>query len=127
MQENEPVRPMPLIAFHGTADPIVPFYGGPSRSFEISFPTVPDWMRNWAVLNGCEPAPVKIFNSVHVTGVQYDGSTGQAPVVFYTIEGGNVYLGVSTTDELLLTYYAAHPVPGRRARARSGQRLARRQ
>jgi len=36
-EECAPSRPMPLIAFHGTADPIVPFLGGPSESFDIPF------------------------------------------------------------------------------------------
>jgi len=113
MQANEPTRPMPLIAFHGTADPIVPFNGGPSRSFEIPFPVVPDWVRNWAVLNGCEPDPAVIFNSTHVSGIQYDGLPGQASVIFYTIDGGGhawpggiplpKWLAGSTTNEINAT------------------------
>ena len=125
MQENEPVRPMPLIAFHGTADPIVPFNGGPSRSFEIPFPVVPDWMRKWAALNGCESAPVNIFTSAHVTGIRYAGSDGQAPVVFYTIEGGghawpggiplpNWLAGITTKEinatELMWQFFCQHPL-----------------
>ena len=38
MQECTPSRPVPLIAFHGTADPIVPFHGGPSGGFDLPFP-----------------------------------------------------------------------------------------
>ncbi len=124
-QENEPVRPVPLIAFHGTADPILPFHGGPSRSFEIPFPVVPDWMLSWAVLNGCEPAPVTIFHSVHVNGIRYDGSTGQAEVNFYTITGGGhawpggiplpQWLAGSTTNEINATelmwqFFSQHPL-----------------
>ncbi len=30
-----PSRPVPVIVFHGNADPIVPFTGGLSRSFDI--------------------------------------------------------------------------------------------
>lgn len=36
--ECNPSRPVPSILFHGTADPIVPFTGCPSRSFDIPFP-----------------------------------------------------------------------------------------
>ncbi len=124
-QKNEPGRPMPLIAFHGTSDPIVPFHGGPSRAFEIPFPVVPDWMRSWAVLNGCVPSPVGIFNSAHMNGIRYDGSTGQAEVNFYTITGGGhawpggiplpQWLAGSTTNEINATelmwqFFSQHPL-----------------
>ena len=42
----KPSRPVPLIAFHGTSDPIVPYSGGPSRSFELPFPSIPGLDRN---------------------------------------------------------------------------------
>jgi hypothetical protein len=35
-------RPVPMIAFHGTADEIIPYGGGPSRYFDIPFPALPD-------------------------------------------------------------------------------------
>ena len=57
LEDCQPERPVPLIAFHGTADPIVPFIGGPSRSFDIPFPVIPDWMAAYAAKNGCNPTP----------------------------------------------------------------------
>ena len=48
---------MPLIAFHGTADPIVPYDGGRSASFDLPFPAVPDWIAAWAGRNGCDATP----------------------------------------------------------------------
>ena len=54
----KPSRPVPMIAFHGTADPIVPYQGGPSRRFNIPFPAIPEWMaarRNSTAVPGRHP------------------------------------------------------------------------
>ncbi len=83
-----PSRPVPMIIFHGTADPIVPYYGGPSRSFELPFPSLPVWVRDRAALNGCDPTPGLLPASGAVSGVQYSDCDKKADVVFYTIEGG---------------------------------------
>lgn len=87
-EECSPSRPMPLIAFHGTADPIVPFNGGPSGGFDIPFPYIPDWMRTRAELNGCDTTPDTLPATGSVSGVRYTGCSDDAEVVFYTIEGG---------------------------------------
>jgi polyhydroxybutyrate depolymerase len=83
-----PSRPVPMIAFHGTADPIVPYQGGPSSSFDIPFPAVPAWIEVWAGRNGCSLPPVELTSQGEVSGVQYTGCEQNAQVVFYTIEGG---------------------------------------
>jgi polyhydroxybutyrate depolymerase len=81
-------RPVPLIAFHGTHDPVVPYQGGPSRSFNLPFPVVPDWIAEYAYRNGCEGAPIELLNAGAVRGIRYRGSSPEAEVIFYTIEGG---------------------------------------
>jgi polyhydroxybutyrate depolymerase len=87
-EECDRSRPMPLIAFHGTADPVVPYWGGPSRSFKLPFPAVPDWMADYARHNGCMGQPVGLPRVGTVSGIQYRGSGPDADVVFYTIAGG---------------------------------------
>lgn len=87
VDQCHPSRPVPLIAFHGDADPVVPYLGGPSRSFDIPFPSVPDWMEAWAERNQCAqktafPREEEVF-SVH-----YEGCAQNAEVIFYTIQGG---------------------------------------
>src|SRR6184192_703987 len=44
-------RPVPMIAFHGTADRAVPYNGGTSWVAPDSFPNVLTWTRNWARRN----------------------------------------------------------------------------
>lgn len=88
MEKCNPSRPVPLIAFHGTADPIVPFHGGPSEGFDLPFPDIPQWMSARAALNGCNALPEPLPATGAVSGVRYTGCREGADVVFYTIEGG---------------------------------------
>ncbi len=84
----QPSRPVPLIAFHGTADRIVPYAGGPSASFDLPFPDVPAWIAAYAERNGCGATPAPLPGRGAVTGIQYAGCRAGAEVVFYTIAGG---------------------------------------
>jgi polyhydroxybutyrate depolymerase len=88
LDECNPSRPVPMIAFHGTGDPIVPYQGGPSRDSEVSFPVIPDWMAARAGLNGCDGSPAELPVSGEVSGIRYSGCAQEADVVFYTIHGG---------------------------------------
>jgi len=84
----QPTRPVPLIAFHGTADAIVPYHGGLSGPSHLPLPAVPDLIAAWAGLSGCNATPVPLAGHGEVSGLQYTGCRGGADVVFYTIEGG---------------------------------------
>jgi polyhydroxybutyrate depolymerase len=83
-----PSRPVPIIAFHGTADPIVPYDGGPSSSFDLPFPQVPEWIEAWAERNGCSLTPVELPGQGEVSGIQYTRCQQKAEVIFYTVDGG---------------------------------------
>ncbi len=82
-----PPRPIPAVVFHGTDDPVVPYRGGRSRSFNAPFPNIPQWVETFARHNGCDGAPVALPPSGSVTGVCYPGRGG-GDVIFYTIAGG---------------------------------------
>lgn len=86
LEDCQPIRPVPMIAFHGTADPIVPYLGGPSQNF--IFPSIPQWTAARAQLNGCNAAPIQLPASGEVSGVRYSGCEQEADVVFYSIQGG---------------------------------------
>ena len=85
-------RPVPMIAFHGAADPIVPYQGGPLgdpfNPVKVMFPAVRDWVAGWARRNRCGPKPVESGVAPDVTHIEYTGCAGDATVVLYTIQGG---------------------------------------
>ena len=87
-EECQPARPVPLVAFHGTSDPIVPYEGGPSASFDIPFPALPEWIERYAERNGCASDPEQIAWHGAVSGIQYSRCDQNAEVLFFTIQGG---------------------------------------
>jgi polyhydroxybutyrate depolymerase len=106
-----PARPVPAMAFHGTADPIVPYEGGNMdtwllrqaagiTSAPIYFVAAPDWVAAWAGSNGCGLTPEALPPQGDVTGIHYTGCDLGADVYFYTIdEGGH-------------TWPSGFPIPG---------------
>jgi polyhydroxybutyrate depolymerase len=81
-------RAIPMIAFHGTADPMVPYHGGASWVSRVSFPDVPGWAANWARRNRCGPTAVESTVAADVTRREYTNCEDDAAVVLYTLRGG---------------------------------------
>ena len=89
-------RAVPMIAFHGTADPIVPYDGGlsPVPGPPVVFPAIPSWIANWAARNRCEATPVESVAAADVTRVAYANCAGGAAVVHYRVrDGGHTWPG----------------------------------
>jgi len=84
----ETERTVPAIIFHGTADPIVPFEGGPSESFEVPFPNITEWVQQMAEKNGCDLTPETIPAMGEVSGLRYTDCDQNADVIYYIIDGG---------------------------------------
>lgn len=80
--------PVPMIDFHGTADPVVPYEGGSSWIGAVVFPDVEDWAARWARRNGCGIEPGEVSVAVDVTRRTYEGCAADASVTLYTIRGG---------------------------------------
>jgi polyhydroxybutyrate depolymerase len=80
-----PVRAIPIIAFHGTADRINPYRGGGRPEWQGS---VPDAAEAWAAANATvarrEVEPV----GATVTRTRYGAAGGPGEVVLWTITGG---------------------------------------
>jgi polyhydroxybutyrate depolymerase len=82
--------PVPMIAFHGTADGFVPYKGGKSRDpfNPITFPDVRDWAADWARRNQCTGDPVEVPLTANVSRLTYTNCAQNADVNLYTVEGG---------------------------------------
>jgi polyhydroxybutyrate depolymerase len=80
-------RPVPVIAFHGTADPICPYDGGPSKLAGGSFPSIRGFIANWSRRNECRPHPIESSVAADVTRLEYTNCAEDAGVVLYTIKG----------------------------------------
>jgi polyhydroxybutyrate depolymerase len=82
--------PVAIIAFHGTDDACVPYYGGPvtcgSRTGVV--PPVEDSARSWAEHDGCNPDPERARPAEGVRTIAYSECEGETAVVLFVIEGG---------------------------------------
>lgn len=117
-----PTRPIPVIAFHGTADPLVN-YKGDKRS---GFPPIQTWAADWADRNGCDSKPDIIPATGDASGLHYQHCKANADVILYTIDGGGHtwpgsplgklrLLGKTSTDinasAVMWDFFKAHPLP----------------
>jgi polyhydroxybutyrate depolymerase len=124
----QPARPVPAVLFHGTADPIVPYQGGPSVSFHLPFPSIPEWVEAQARRHGCTSAPLALPARGDVTGVQYSDCATGAELIFYTIAGGGhawpggeplprFIVGHTSADidatRTMWEFFQMHPLPGK--------------
>jgi polyhydroxybutyrate depolymerase len=92
VHENcSPSTPLPVIAFHGTADYFVPYLGDTIQ------PSIPVWANAWAERNGCQNEAVVIFDQDGVLGKSWTGCDQDVVVSLYTVdEGGHQWLGSPT-------------------------------
>jgi polyhydroxybutyrate depolymerase len=115
-----PSRPVPVMHFHGTADPLVPWNGDAL----LGFISVPDSIAGWAQRDGCTGSPVQTYANGNSTCATYQQCAGGADVTLCTIAGGGhtwpgglpvPVLGMTTTDisatDAMWTFFQAHPLP----------------
>ncbi len=116
-----PARPVPVIAFHGVIDPLVPYEG----NADAGFPPIQTWAADWATRDQCDPTPQAVVGTVgDVTGIRYTGCAGDAEVVLYSIaDGGHTwpggvpipfFVGKTSTDidasATMWDFFIAHPL-----------------
>jgi polyhydroxybutyrate depolymerase len=80
-----PERPVPVITFSGTADPVNPFAGGGAAYWRYGVPAA---QARWAEINDCRQGPRTQSVTEHVDQVAYEACPHKADVVMYLIEGG---------------------------------------
>ena len=116
------VRPVSVIAFHGNADPDVPYNGikeqsGPPEAYFAFGIPILQWASAWATRDGCASGSATILNEAFLTGQAWSGCRGGADVVFYTIPGGgHGWPGGSesnavdfNTAQMIWDFFEAHP------------------
>ena len=119
-------RPVPMIAFHGTADRAAPYNGGSSWVASERFQGVRAFTASWARRNRCGKNPVDAVVATDVTRLEYTHCADDAAVVLYTIQGGghtwpggtplpewfvgSTSNGVDATEEMW-EFFRAHPLP----------------
>lgn len=118
-------RPVPVIAFHGTADPVDPFNGHGGAYWTYS---VPDAASRWAARDRCPGSPRTVAGKGYtLTG--YAGCQAGTAVELYAIDGeghewpgGPVMPGVITkplgpqsdaisANAVMWAFFQAHPLP----------------
>jgi polyhydroxybutyrate depolymerase len=80
-----PDRPLPVVTFAGTADPVNPYAGGGAPYWRYGIAAA---QQRWAALNGCASAPGTSQVTANVASVAYTGCDQGADVVLYTVAGG---------------------------------------
>jgi polyhydroxybutyrate depolymerase len=118
-------RPVPMIAFHGTADDWTPYHGGSSIVAPRPFPSIPKWTQNWARRNRCVLSPVETRVAHDVTRLEYAECESHAPAILYTIQGGGHtwpgggyipqwFVGVNThsidASSIMWEFFSRHPL-----------------
>ncbi|MEV5834546.1 hypothetical protein [Nocardia sp. NPDC052112] len=115
-----PARPVPVIAFHGTADPIVAYTGGPGPNAQLlpsadgsgsaagrggtkpsgvdgpGPATIPTQAAAWAHRNGCGPEPQQRQIAADVTLFSYPCPGDGAVELYAVLGGGHTWPGSPT-------------------------------
>lgn len=119
-------RAVPVIAFHGTADPIDPFGGHGEAYWTYS---VPSAARDWAAGEHCKPGATVSHPASSVTLTRYAGCRDGSTVELYAITGeGHEWPGgprlpprytallgpqsdAIAADQTIWSFFAAHRLP----------------
>ena len=118
--------PMPVVAFHGTADRTVPYGEGADPGITVSGPNAAlpgarDNIVRWAGSAGCEPDPVEAQIGADVLHWRFEGCDPGVGVELYTVQGGGhtwpgspITIGATTdtvdATALALDWFESHPL-----------------
>jgi polyhydroxybutyrate depolymerase len=114
------LRPLPVIEFHGTKDPIVPYLGLESKK-EFAALT---WVGRWAKRDGCTPYPVVTNETEKITKYMWIDCKDNASVIHYKIKGeghswphmlfderqNNKIIKVNSAN-IIWNFFSKHPLP----------------
>jgi polyhydroxybutyrate depolymerase len=120
MPSCSPARPIPVMHFHGTADPLVPWNGDAALGF---IPVLDSWS-GWALRDGCSGDAVETFRMMDAHCATYAECAGGVEVTLCTVDnGGHTWpgglpvpsLGYTTpylnATEAMWEFFSKHPLP----------------
>jgi len=119
-QNCNPSRPVPVLAFHGLDDNIVPYDGGTPKAME---PPIEEWAASWGMRNVCSSTPEVTTPTDGVTIHTWSGCKDHADVILYTLANhghswpGSTVMPKSITSQavnatdVMWDFFKAHPMP----------------
>jgi polyhydroxybutyrate depolymerase len=123
-----PVRPVPFLEIHGTADRTVPYNGSVSKDY----PSVTSWLLTWVEKDHCSSRPDIFLIQRTVIGEQWLGCRAGSVVIHYRIlHGGHMWpqllfreqmqkkWSFVTATTLIWQFFLAHPMVERQATSRA--------
>lgn len=102
-----PPRPITVVSFRGTADPLVPYNGGYSNvvpDHPITFLGAVGTMEKWAEINGCTGLAADLGNGCQ--GYTASQCEGGVQVILCTKQGGGIEAGDATVAWPILKQYS---------------------
>ena len=99
-------HPVSVMHIHGTADPLIPYGGGPGHGFvHLDGPPIQDINAFWRKVDHCATPAVTTSGSVTTSTA---GCPDNRSVVLITIDGGEHHWPDFATEKLW-QFFAAHP------------------
>lgn len=114
-----PGRGISMLSFHGTGDPVVPYYEGftprgPTRDrFHVL--NTPQWLAQWSTRNGCSSGPSAFLQRPTVVGEQWSGCRDNAAFIHYRLIGFGHTWPTTVDDrpgnQIIWDFFKQHPLP----------------
>lgn len=111
-----PGRPVPILDFHGTKDPVLPYNGIPtSVNPAWPLPSIPQWLSDWATRDGCTGGLTVFLHVSNIIGEQWNNCPSNSAIVHYRIVGGTHAMPPSihgqSSAAIIWTFFQEHPLP----------------
>lgn len=103
-------KPMPVIEFHGTNDPVAPFAGGVVLAGATPSPDIEDAAAAWANADGCDPDAASDRVAANVRTLAYSQCRDNVAVELFIVEGGGHTWPGSAAEDLPATGTTTHEV-----------------
>jgi len=119
-QDCSPSRPVPVLAFHGLDDNIIPYEGGTPKAM---LPPIEEWAMTWATRNGCAGSANITTPIETVTLRTWSNCRDNADVMLYILANhghswpGSPIMPASITSQavnatnVMWEFFVNHPMP----------------